>query len=144
LASADRAKNEFMAMLGRELRKPLAPMRNAAEILRQSPNPDPALVSVRNMIVRQMNSMARMVDDLLDVARITGHGLDLRKSIVDLSSVSKPRVRVREAQSSFIGGVTPASPSTWTVMQSGLEQVVDSLLVNTSSFRRMPATRRFR
>jgi two-component system CheB/CheR fusion protein len=138
LASADRAKNEFLAMLGHELRNPLAPLRNAAEILRQSTNPDPALLSVRNMIVRQVNSMARMVDDLLDVARITGHGLDLRKSIVDLSSVIGHAVETArlefERRNQILSVALPDEPIYVDGDAVRLEQVVDNLLVNASKF----------
>ena len=69
---ADRRKNEFLAMLAHELRNPLAPIRNAVHILRAAAaRDDPQLQQVRDMIDRQVQQLVRLVDDLLDVSRIT-------------------------------------------------------------------------
>jgi len=87
LTVADRAKNQFLAMLGHELRNPLAPLTNAAEILKRAPASGEGLESLRDTIVRQVNAIARMVDDLLDVARVTGHKLELRKAVVDIRPI---------------------------------------------------------
>ena len=70
LSDANRAKDEFLAVLAHELRNPLAPMRNAVEVLRlQGGDEDPMLRGARDIIERQVTSMARLVDDLLDVSR---------------------------------------------------------------------------
>src|SRR5207253_135340 len=71
LAEADRRKNEFLAMLGHELRNPLAPIRNANQILALKGPPDKELVWARDVIERQVEQLARLVDDLLDVSRIS-------------------------------------------------------------------------
>src|SRR5690606_14990782 len=86
LQESDRRKDEFLATLAHELRSPLAPIGNAVEILRQAGD-DPALRDqAREAIERQLTHLVRLVDDLLDVSRITKDRLELRKSRVDLSS----------------------------------------------------------
>ena len=70
----DRRKDEFLAMLAHELRNPLAALSNAVQILKAKGPAEPTLVWARDVIVRQLNGMARLLDDLLDVSRITrGH-----------------------------------------------------------------------
>ena len=87
LREADRLKDEFLAMLAHELRNPLAPVRNALYVMRQ-PGVDKATVEqVRAMAERQVQHMARLLDDLLDVSRITRGKIELRHEVVDLGSV---------------------------------------------------------
>ena len=71
LKEADRRKDEFLAMLAHELRNPLAPIRNAVQILRAKGPPMPELQWATEVIERQVQQMTRLVDDLLDVSRIT-------------------------------------------------------------------------
>ncbi|RYD69587.1 MAG: PAS domain-containing sensor histidine kinase, partial [Verrucomicrobiaceae bacterium] len=87
LRDADRRKNEFLATLAHELRNPLAPIRNAVEILNLQGPPDPTLQATRDMINRQIDHMTRLIDDLLDVSRITLGKLELRRKPVLLSTV---------------------------------------------------------
>ena len=138
LASADRAKNEFLAMLGHELRNPLAPLRNAAEILRQSTTPHSALANIHALIIRQVNSMARMVDDLLDIARVTGHALELRRSIVELSSIVGHAVETArpelERRNQTLAVALPDRPLYVDGDAVRVEQVLDNLLLNASKF----------
>src|SRR5204863_3507936 len=70
LRAADRRKDEFLAMLGHELRNPLAPIRNVAEVLRRTAGSDPVHEPLYAMLERQVRQMTRLLDDLLDVARI--------------------------------------------------------------------------
>jgi PAS domain S-box-containing protein len=84
---ADRRKDEFLAMLAHELRNPLAPIRNALHIMKQSGPGGSVGEQVREMMERQVQHMTRMVDDLLDVSRITRGKIELRKEVVDLASV---------------------------------------------------------
>ncbi len=87
LREADRRKDEFLATLAHELRNPLAPVRNALEVLKRV-NGDAALAEdFRSMMERQVTHMSRLIDDLMDVSRITRGKLALRREITDLSAV---------------------------------------------------------
>jgi signal transduction histidine kinase/CheY-like chemotaxis protein len=87
LQEADRRKNEFLAMLSHELRNPLAPIRNAAHILGLKESADAELQWVREVIERQVHQLNRMVDDLLDVSRITQGKVKLETDSVQLATV---------------------------------------------------------
>jgi PAS domain S-box-containing protein len=87
LRESDRRKDEFLATLAHELRNPLAPIRNAVEVLKAKGTPDPDLTWCREVIERQVGQMARLLEDLLDVSRITRNKLELRKVRVTLASV---------------------------------------------------------
>ena len=80
LRDADRRKDEFLATLAHELRNPLAPVRNAVQILLAKGPPDPLLERSRQTIDRQVRIMARLLDDLLDVSRISRNKLELRRA----------------------------------------------------------------
>ncbi len=88
LREADRRKDEFLAMLAHELRNPLAPIRNAVQLFRILRGPlDPKLRWATDVIDRQVGHMTRLVDDLLDVARITRGRIELRRERVDLADI---------------------------------------------------------
>jgi signal transduction histidine kinase len=87
LRESDRRKEEFLATLAHELRNPLAPIRNAAEILRLSRAEDPNVRWARDVILRQTNHLTRLVDDLLDVSRINRDRLELHRGLVSLGEV---------------------------------------------------------
>jgi len=78
LREADRRKSEFLALLAHELRNPLAPIGNGLKILRLSATPDPVMGRTVDMMERQLKHLVRLVDDLLDVGRITSGKLQLR------------------------------------------------------------------
>ena len=82
----DRRKDEFLAMLGHELRNPLAAIANALECLRLSEGNESLLYESRAVLERQAHQMTRLVDDLLDVSRITRGKVELRKEMVDLAA----------------------------------------------------------
>jgi PAS domain S-box-containing protein len=86
LAEADRAKDEFLATLSHELRNPLAPLRNGLEILRRSAEADPQ-ASVHAMMQRQVDHLVRLVDDLMEVSRLTRGVVSLQLEPVELSRV---------------------------------------------------------
>jgi signal transduction histidine kinase/ActR/RegA family two-component response regulator len=86
LAEADRRKDEFLAMLGHELRNPLAPIRNAVEVMR-SLELDDRLIGVRDAIDRQVAQLTRLVDDLLDVSRISRGMITLKREEVELAGI---------------------------------------------------------
>lgn len=88
LIEADRRKSEFLAMLGHELRNPLAPIRNSLALLRMQPEPvSPVLRRGLDIIERQADQLARLVNELLDVARVTRGRIHLRKQQVFLADV---------------------------------------------------------
>lgn len=87
LANENRRKSDFLAVLAHELRNPLAPIRTGLDIIRmRSDNPE-AVLRVRDMIERQTTHMIHLIDDLLDVARITTGKIELKKTVVDLNEI---------------------------------------------------------
>jgi signal transduction histidine kinase len=89
LREADRQKDDFLATLAHELRNPLHPIRGAVELLRLHPELDPEVKLGRDVIDQQVNHLARLIDDLLDVARITRDKIELRKEKLALADVLK-------------------------------------------------------
>jgi signal transduction histidine kinase len=87
LKDADRRKDEFLAMLAHELRNPLAPIANAVAILRRLPTDDPTITWTRELLGRQTAQLARLVDDLLDVSRITRGQITLARARVAIGAV---------------------------------------------------------
>ena len=99
LREADRRKDEFLATLAHELRNPLAPIRNGLQLLRAGGRRRRAAEQARAMMERQVRQMVRLIDDLLDVSRITRGKLELRKERVDLRGRGRAPSR-RAARSS--------------------------------------------
>ncbi|MEO7743340.1 MAG: ATP-binding protein [Usitatibacter sp.] len=87
LRDADRRKDEFIATLAHELRNPLAPIRNSLHIVRLAGSQEPAIQRVADMMERQVKHMVRMVDDLLEVSRISRGKIELRKERVELAAI---------------------------------------------------------
>ena len=87
MQKADRRKNEFLAVLSHELRNPLAPMRNAVDILKLKIPAESELQFAQDVIDRQIQQMSRIIDDLLDVSRITLRKLRLNKEPVEAATV---------------------------------------------------------
>ena len=87
LAEADRRKTEFLATLAHELRNPLAPIRNGLSVMRLKGDSPAAVARVREMMERQVGNMVHLIDDLLDIARISGGKLELKKERADLRAV---------------------------------------------------------
>jgi signal transduction histidine kinase len=87
LKEADRHKDEFLAMLAHELRNPLAPIHNAVQFMHRTPIADPRLAWSRDVIGRQLAQLTRLVDDLLDVSRITRGKINLSKEVIELNSL---------------------------------------------------------
>ncbi|UGQ47291.1 response regulator [Massilia endophytica] len=104
LREMDRRKDEFLAILAHELRNPLGPIRNAVELLRQlDPSPSELQENARQMILRQTDHMVRLVDDLLDVSRISQGKITLKRGPVELCALvraaietSQPNIRKRQ------------------------------------------------
>jgi PAS domain S-box-containing protein len=110
LRDADRRKDEFLATLAHELRNPLAPLRSGVEILRHTTDPG-RIRETRDMMERQLTHMARLLDDLLDVARITAGKLELRRQSIDVSAVLRSALEsVQPAMDSLQHTVTLTPP----------------------------------
>ena len=141
LEERDRAlhmRDEFMAMLAHELRNPLAPMRNAVYLQKMLRIDDPTLVKTRDIFDRQVTNLARMVDDLLDVARLERGKLQLQRQRVDLNAIvtaavdasmslsqaRQQRVGVRLADDSLFIDADPVR----------IEQLITNLLTNAVKF----------
>jgi signal transduction histidine kinase len=87
LKEADRHKDEFLAMLAHELRNPLAPIHNAVQLMHRQSFTDPQLAWSRDVIGRQLAHLTRLVDDLLDVSRITRGKINLNKEVIELETL---------------------------------------------------------
>jgi PAS domain S-box-containing protein len=137
LSEADRRKNEFLAMLAHELRNPLAPISNAARALRLGGG-DGTLESASEMLERQVAQMARLVDDLLDMSRITRGRIELRKERVELAPIVHQAVEAARAQyKSMNHELTvslPPQPLQLDADPARLTQVVGNLLNNACKF----------
>lgn len=138
----DRRKDHFLAMLGHELRNPLAPIRNAVEILRheeQAPSEDGfTAAQAREMIERQVTHMTRLIDDLLDVSRIANGKIRLRKERCDLTAIVLATVedyrRVIEESGLEIVVESPAN-SLWAMGDpTRLSQILGNLIHNAHKF----------
>lgn len=138
LKEADRRKDEFLAMLGHELRNPLAPIRNAVQILqRVAPNEEP-VNRMLAVIDRQVRQLAGLVDDLLDVARITRGQIKLRKRALDLAEVvsqavetSRPLLESRRHRFEI---QLPDAPTAVEADATRLAQVILNLLNNAAKY----------
>ena len=95
LQEADARKDEFLAVLGHELRNPLAPLANGLRALAANPDADKA-AQVRAMMERQLNHLVRLIDDLMDVARISRGKIELRRADVDLREIAGHAVELSQ------------------------------------------------
>jgi PAS domain S-box-containing protein len=94
LREADRRKDEFLATLAHELRGPLAPLRNMLEVLKRADGDGYQRQQARDTMERQLGQFARLIDDLIDISRITRGKIELRKSHVELASVIQQSVEI--------------------------------------------------
>jgi DNA-binding response OmpR family regulator/two-component sensor histidine kinase len=97
LREADKRKDEYLAILAHELRNPLAPIRNSLHLLRLATAHDPNVIRATEMMDRQVNVMVRLVDDLLDVSRITRGTISLRREPVEVAVVVRRAVEANRA-----------------------------------------------
>ncbi|HEU5219461.1 MAG TPA: response regulator [Gemmatimonadales bacterium] len=139
LRQADRRKDEFLALLAHELRNPLAPVRNAVTIMRMKGSPDPELVWCRDVIERQANQLTRLVDDLLDVSRITRGKIKLQVERLDLASVISGAVETTrpliDAHRHALTVSLPPRPIAINGDLTRLNQVVANLLNNAAKYQ---------
>ncbi len=139
LRIADRRKDEFLALLAHELRNPLAPLRNAINILRLKESPDPEVLWCRGVIERQATQLTRLVDDLLDVSRITLGKIKLRPQALDLATVvaravetSRPLI---DAHRHNLLVTLPEGPVRVEGDRARLTQVIANLLNNAAKYQ---------
>jgi signal transduction histidine kinase/DNA-binding response OmpR family regulator len=138
IQSADQRKDEFLAMLAHELRNPLAPIRSAVEVMRDVGNQAPLLTWGRDVIGRQVEHLTRLVDDLLDVSRLTQGKIRLEKQPVDLSwvieralEVSRPSI---DSHKHHLQVKLPEAPVYLDGDPVRLAQVFSNLLNNASKY----------
>jgi signal transduction histidine kinase len=138
LHEADVRKNEFLAMLAHELRGPLAPIRSAARLLEMAQVSDPTLARAGSMIDRHVRHMTRLVDDLLDMARVSTGKVRLRRETVDLVQVMRQGLEMSQPLIDSKGHHLTLSLPERAVMIDGdatrLAQVVCNLLDNAAKY----------
>lgn len=138
LAEADRRKDEFLATLAHELRNPLAPLSNTLEILKRSSGPDASVRQGLETMERQLEQLVRLVDDLLDLSRITHNRIELRKRHVDLAAVLRQAVLaaqpLADAARHTIEVNVPSEPIYLHADPVRLTQVFDNLLNNSCKY----------
>jgi PAS domain S-box-containing protein len=138
LREADRRKDEFLATLAHELRNPLAPIRNAAQVLNSPQLGEARSVWARQVIHRQVEHMARLLDDLLDVARITRGKLQIRKEPVDVASIIDTAVEAArpliDARQHTLAIDMPSHAPIIDADAVRLAQVVSNLLTNAAKY----------
>jgi PAS domain S-box-containing protein len=138
LKEANRRKDEFLATLAHELRNPLAPIRNAAQVLRMKDGSDPQVRSARDIIDRQVQQMVRLIDDLLDISRITTGKLQLRQERIELAAVVQSAVEAsRPLVETLAHDLTVSLPQEPIHLEADpirLSQVFSNLLNNAAKY----------
>jgi PAS domain S-box-containing protein len=138
LREADRRKDEFLATLAHELRNPLAPLRNGLQLLRLAGDDRRLLEEAQSMMERQLAQMVRLVDDLLDVSRITRGKLQLRRERVELANVVQSAVEssrpLIEASGHELTVCLPPAPVYLEADPTRLAQVFGNLLNNAAKY----------
>jgi PAS domain S-box-containing protein len=138
LREADRRKDEFLATLAHELRNPLAPIRNSLSILRLTTHNDWTIDRLTETMERQVNHMVRLVDDLMEVSRITRGKIDLRKEVVDLATVIRNAIETSRPLIDSSGHRLAVSVPTEPLLLEGdpvrLAQVFGNLLNNAAKY----------
>jgi PAS domain S-box-containing protein len=138
LREAHRRKDEFLAVLAHELRNPLAPIRTGLELMRLAGDDRAAIEQVRATMARQAEQMVRLIDDLLDVSRITRGTLELRKCRVELSEVIDSAVDtarpIIEECGHKLEVVLPIEPVELEADPTRLAQVIANLLNNAAKY----------
>jgi signal transduction histidine kinase/DNA-binding response OmpR family regulator len=138
LKEASRRKDEFLAMLSHELRNPLAPIRNAAEVMRRIAPSDPGIAWARDVVERQVTHLAQLVDDLLDVSRITQGKISLKKEPIELARVIQHSVETArtllEAKHHHLAVNLAAAPIWVHGDFARLSQVIGNILNNAAKY----------
>jgi PAS domain S-box-containing protein len=138
LCAADQRKDDFIATLAHELRNPLAPIRHAVALLHSLPDAEPRRSAYVAVIDRQVANMARLLDDLLDMSRITSGKLELRRARVDVAEIVERAVEtarpVIEAKHHTLEIIAPPAVAHVDADLARLTQVLANLLVNAAKY----------
>lgn len=137
LSQADRKKDDFIALLAHELRNPLAPIRNGLQVIKMAEDPA-AIENARNMMERQLSHMVRLIDDLLDISRISRNKMELRQARVNLSEVISCAVESARPAIDDAGHeltiTLPPQPVFLDADLTRLAQVFSNLLTNSAKY----------
>jgi signal transduction histidine kinase/CheY-like chemotaxis protein len=135
---SDRRREEFLAMLAHELRNPLSPIRTGLQVLRITESEDLA-ARVRSMMERQLGNLSRLIDDLLDVSRITRRKISLKMQAMDvyqiLNMVVEGRTRLAAEKGLHIEFIDRESPPLWVNADPvRLEQMIENIVSNAIKY----------
>lgn len=144
LQEADRRKNQFLAMLAHELRNPLASVRNALHVVRQPHASHTERMTAQDIMDRQLQHLSRLIDDLLDVSRVTQDRIELRREPTDLSTLiarsietAQPALQRRRQQLALS---IPPDPVPLEIDLTRMVQALSNLLHNAAKFSPENAT----
>jgi len=138
LKEVSRRKDEFLATLAHELRNPLAPVRNALQIMRLASHDSVMVGEARDMMERQVHNLIRLIDDLMDVSRISRGKIELKKQRLSLATILQSAVEISriqiEAARHELTVTLPSEPVWVHADQTRLAQVVANLLNNAAKY----------
>jgi signal transduction histidine kinase/ActR/RegA family two-component response regulator len=138
LRDSDRRKDEFLAVLAHELRNPLAPIRNSLQLLRMGNGNGEIIEQARSVMERQLEHMVHLIDDLLDVSRITRGKIQLRKERVELAAAVQSALEAArpliEASNHELTVRLPPEPTYLDADPTRLAQVFSNLLTNAAKY----------
>jgi PAS domain S-box-containing protein len=138
LKDADRRKDEFLATLAHELRNPLAPLRNSLAVVQRSPSGSAAFAKASAVMERQLGHLVRLIDDLLDVGRISLDKLTLRPELADLGAIVEDAVEAcrpaAERAHHVLAVSLPDAPIRLRADRARLTQVFSNLIGNACKF----------
>src|SRR4051812_21629818 len=138
LRAADKRKDVFLATLAHELRNPLAPMRTALEIMRIAPRNEAAGTQAQSVLERQLKQMTRLIDDLLDLSRISHGKLELRRETITLRAVVESAIEITRSAIESLGHQLetdlPREPIYINADPTRLAQVFSNLLHNAAKY----------
>jgi signal transduction histidine kinase len=138
LRESARRKDEFLATLSHELRNPLAPLRNSLQLLRLAGQSDPVAAPIHEMMERQVNHLVRLVDDLLEMSRISRGALELRKERLDVAAFVRNAIETSDPLIQAAGHELTVSVPEVPVWVDGdpvrLAQIVANLLNNAAKY----------
>lgn len=134
--AANRGKDEFLAMLGHELRNPLSVITNAVTVMDRAGSDAAAAARAREIVTRQINHLRQLVDDLLDVARVTTGKIVLNTRALDLAKVARQSIAVLQDAHRLTGHQIEAElAEAWVVAdETRIEQIMTNLLENAAKY----------